>query len=429
MEKTHNTHKTHKTHIGGKISFTDVIKKTKKSETTLIDAYEDMNVKEKNYQKAYDNHLENIHQVDDFANFNGMETIFKKVIMKNIFNTGKVDKNNPLLFRNYLTFGESLPSTFRREHILKQINYIFKKYFSGRDDMFIKNKLIDDIGKHSFNLTLNTIENIKYNKEITHDNYLVNKHVLKKFFTDVLTTTKKHLKRGSLIMKRSNNNDNSNDSNDSNDSKYRNKKKRDTKKNNHRDKKRNRDKEDNREKKQNKQNKTNHKTPKERNSKERNSKYSFSNISRNTKQDKKTLKQSSLIHIPLSLKKNKSLVKVNSLKTIKGMPSYMLTEYQKAKKQAIIDEQKKLVEQSKRNEQKKIDNLKKPDEQKKQEDPIMAQCNKKNKTSKTECEEDKNCHFTKSGYCIKDEPRRNDKPKWQRKNNAFNRQKNTNDPL
>ena len=113
----------------GKYSFTDVIKNTKKSEGNLINAYEELDTKAKKYNKSYVTHMDNIKMLDDYVNFNGMETLFKKVIMEDNFVKGHIDKSNPLLFRNYIIEGEVLPSTFRREHIMSQIRYFMNKSF------------------------------------------------------------------------------------------------------------------------------------------------------------------------------------------------------------------------------------------------------------------------------------------------------------
>jgi len=191
--------------LRGKVSFNDVIKKTKKSEGSLINAYEAMDSKTKTYHKAYADHLNNLLQLDDYVNFNGMETIFKKVIMKDNFRTGHVSRKNPLLFKNYLIEGETTPSSFRREHIMTQLRYFLDKYFASRDQMFIKHLDITDITKDNFILSVVTIENVKKKKTIEHIDYLIDKKKFKSVLTDILTEAKKHLKRPSLSV--SNNNE------------------------------------------------------------------------------------------------------------------------------------------------------------------------------------------------------------------------------
>jgi len=195
--------------LRGKVSFNDVIKKTKKSEGSLINAYEAMDSKTKTYHTAYNVHLNNLLQLDDYVNFNGMETIFKKVIMKDNFRTGHVSRKNPLLFKNYLIEGETTPSSFRREHIMTQLRYFLDKYFASRDQMFIKHLDITDITKDNFILSVVTIENVKKKKTIEHIDYLIDKNKFKEALTDILSEAKKHLKRPSLSV--SNNNEDNHD--------------------------------------------------------------------------------------------------------------------------------------------------------------------------------------------------------------------------
>ena len=185
--------------LKGKYSFSDVVKNTKKSEGNLITAYEEMDSKAKKYNKAYIKHMENIKMLDDYVNFNGMETIFKKVIMKDNFVKGHIDKSNPLLFRNYIIEGDVLPSTFRREHIMSQIRYFMNKSFAGRDHAFIKHINVTEISKNDFVLNIVTIDNLKQTKVISHSNYLIDKEKTKKFISEILSSTKKKLKRTSLI--------------------------------------------------------------------------------------------------------------------------------------------------------------------------------------------------------------------------------------
>lgn len=179
--------------------FKSVVKKTKSSESKLITAYEDMTEKTEKYANAYKKHMFNLKMLDDYINFNGMETLFTKVIMKDNFIKGKIDKSNPLLFRNYLIEGEVLPSTFRREHILNQIRYFMNKSFGGRDQAFIKYTNVSNINKDDFLLNLVTIDNAKESKVISHNDFLIDKEKTKNFIEDVITSTKKKLKRDSII--------------------------------------------------------------------------------------------------------------------------------------------------------------------------------------------------------------------------------------
>ena len=151
-------------------SFGKAIRRSKISENQLIKQYENMAAMNKKYHKAYDAHLINLIKLDEYANFKGMENLFKKVIMKDNFKNGKVNKSVPILFNNYLIEGETSPSAFRKEHIMRQIYYILEKNFPGRLDMFIK-EISVDIGKRDFILYTTTIENVKKSHRISHSGF------------------------------------------------------------------------------------------------------------------------------------------------------------------------------------------------------------------------------------------------------------------
>ena len=185
--------------FGSKKNFNFVVKNTKKSESNFINAYEDMDKYAKKYNNAYIKHMDNLKIVDDYVNFNGMETLFTKVIMQDNFVKGHIDKTNPLLFRNYIIEGEVLPSTFRIEHLMNQIRYVMNKSIVGRDQSFIKYMSVTDISKNDFVLNTVTIDNIKQKKVIPHSDFLIDKEKTKKFIMDVVSVTMKKLKRSSLI--------------------------------------------------------------------------------------------------------------------------------------------------------------------------------------------------------------------------------------
>jgi len=185
--------------LKGKYKFKNVVKNTKKSEIKLMDAYESMDNKIKKYNKAYVNHLENIKILDDYLNFNGIETLFKTVILKDNFIDGNIDKKNPLLFNNYNIKGELLPSEMRKEHLLSQIRFIIGKSIPKSDQTFIKNVSISDISKKEFVLVIETINDTIDKKIISHINYIVNESKVKDVLHDTISYIKKKLKRSSTI--------------------------------------------------------------------------------------------------------------------------------------------------------------------------------------------------------------------------------------
>lgn len=180
-------------------SFTRTVKKTKTSETKLIEDYEKMDKVIKDYNKTYTQHLKNLETLDDYANFNGMEKLFKKVILKHEFRDGKVDKSSPLLFRNYLIQSGTAPSAFRKEHIMRQIEYVLSKSFPGREAMFIKHMQID-LGKTEFILYATTIENVKKSRKIAHSDYMIDMSGTKQALKDIIESTKKNVRRKSTVL-------------------------------------------------------------------------------------------------------------------------------------------------------------------------------------------------------------------------------------
>jgi hypothetical protein len=181
-------------------SFDEVVKNTKKSEAQLIKTYQDMDEKTRQYTKAYVEHLENLGQLDEYAHFNGMVTLFEKVIMRDNIKTGKINTSNPILFRNYMIEGEVLPSVLREEHLKRQIEYFREKYFSSRDNAFVNYITITDITKTSFVFNVIMIDNKKYNRKISHEDFVINKSEFKNAFKDIIHTTKRNLKRDSRII-------------------------------------------------------------------------------------------------------------------------------------------------------------------------------------------------------------------------------------
>jgi hypothetical protein len=181
-------------------SFDETVKNTKKSEAKLIKTYQDMDDTTRLYTKAYVDHLENLGQLDNYAHFNGMVTLFEKVIMRDNIKTGKINMSNPILFRNYMIEGEVMPSVLREEHLKRQIDYFREKYFSTRDNSFVNYITITDITKTSFVFNVIMIDNKKYNRKISHEDFLINKSEFKSALKDIIHTTKKNLKRDSRII-------------------------------------------------------------------------------------------------------------------------------------------------------------------------------------------------------------------------------------
>ena len=188
-----------------KYSLGELVKHTKKSESKLIRNYEEMSKATSEYAKTFKDHLENLEQLDDRVNFNGMVTLFEKIIMKDNIHSGKIDKSSPILFRNYKIEGDVSSSTFRTEHLERQLYYLLNKYIEPRHTNFINYMTINDITKTSAVLNIITIDNKKYKKKIAHEDYILDKNDVKKMLQDVIHTTKKNLKMKNNIILFNNN--------------------------------------------------------------------------------------------------------------------------------------------------------------------------------------------------------------------------------
>lgn len=194
-----------------KLTLKNIVKNTKHSESKFISTFEEqekfnmhyLKLYEKmthKYSKAYTDHIKNLELLDDRINFHGMVNVFENLIMKYNLKTDKVDRESPLFFRNYLVSGDDSPSTFRKEHLKQQIDFLMRKYFAPSDRQFIKYIETDALTTTSFSLNITTIDSKKYKNKIDHDDYIIDKNEIKKTLKDIIHTTKKNLKRDSGII-------------------------------------------------------------------------------------------------------------------------------------------------------------------------------------------------------------------------------------
>jgi hypothetical protein len=187
------------------------IKDIKNSESRLIDNYETMDKSIKDYHKSYDEHLKNLITLDDFANFNSMEALFKDIIIKKHFKLGDIDKTNPLLFRNYLVEGDITPTSLRKQHIIQQVRYVLNKYFAAREHQFIK-EIDVEVGKNSALVSITTIEHNKHKREIKYTkskSFILKMSEMKEALKNIIGSAKKHLKNTSKLYSMSESSDSS----------------------------------------------------------------------------------------------------------------------------------------------------------------------------------------------------------------------------
>ena len=192
------------------------IKKSVITENNLIHSYEKMSNSISDYYDKYDNHLRNLISIDDFANFDSMEKLFKdEIINKHFKDSKKIDKSNPLLLRNYLVDGISTPSSFRKEHLIKQIRYKLYYNFSDRERQLIIDVNIKLVDNESIAMIIRTIENKVYKKSIQHKNYNLDLSQVEESLANIIKETKESLgyKNNILKQKPKNNNTKNNSNN------------------------------------------------------------------------------------------------------------------------------------------------------------------------------------------------------------------------
>ena len=74
----------------------------------------------------------------------------------------KVDKSTPILFSNYKIEGDISSSSFRTEHLERQLYYLLDKYNEEKDASFIKYMSITNGTKTSCKINIITIDNKKF---------------------------------------------------------------------------------------------------------------------------------------------------------------------------------------------------------------------------------------------------------------------------
>jgi len=153
-----------------------IMEKSKKSENELINAYEDYVKITKKYFSLYNNHLNNLKELEENKNISNLVDLFKKHIMNDEFNYNiHVDRSNPLLLNNYLVTDDTLRKNFLKEHVINQLRYAIHK-FNIKDKI-----LIESIGNVS-------IDGMKCNytiKASTGDKYELQTNINKDYLIDM----------------------------------------------------------------------------------------------------------------------------------------------------------------------------------------------------------------------------------------------------
>ena len=181
-------------------SFNNVIKNTKHSENIVIEKYKKMYSNVKDYYIAYDNHLNNLKKLDKYVNFSGMTGMFKKVIVKNYFTHGSVDKSLPILFNNYAINEETSYKQFRKDHIMQQIYYVIDTYFSDKGGMTNIKYLFLDVAKAYFILYITNKADKTENYKIAHTDYLIDIQDTIDKIQDIIVVDKSKLKQKKEVL-------------------------------------------------------------------------------------------------------------------------------------------------------------------------------------------------------------------------------------
>ena len=113
-----------------------------------------------------------------------------------------------LLLRNYLVDGISTPSSFRKEHLIKQIRYKLYYNFSDRERQLIIDVNIKLVDNESIAMIIRTIENKVYKKSIQHKNYNLDLSQVEESLANIIKETKESLGYKNNILKQKPKNNN-----------------------------------------------------------------------------------------------------------------------------------------------------------------------------------------------------------------------------
>ena len=165
----------------------------RKSESNLIESYENLASVSRQYYEDYNKHLENLITLDDINGMSGLQTTFKNVVISKLFKgTDTVDRKSPLLLKNYLVTGETAPKNFRKEHLLAQIRFILAG-FAVKDTLLISQY---DVSLENNNAIIKffMINGDTYDKSVPVDaNFNMNLSKLESELRDVIKSMKKKM--------------------------------------------------------------------------------------------------------------------------------------------------------------------------------------------------------------------------------------------
>lgn len=174
-----------------------IIKKTKKSENSLIKSYQDYIKNATKYFEAYAEHLDNLKELDTFIpNVKSFAKLFTETIIPNdIVPNEKIDKALALLINNYDIDSQSTPRDITMEHIKQQINYYLSTHFQPHERRLIRDTYItlNDDPREKIALKISLINDRITERKLRHTEYLLNVDDLMLMLGDVIEMAKENV--------------------------------------------------------------------------------------------------------------------------------------------------------------------------------------------------------------------------------------------
>jgi hypothetical protein len=174
-----------------------IIKKTKKSENSLIKSYQDYIKNATKYFESYAEHLDNLKELDTFIpNVKSFAKLFTETIIPNdIVPNEKIDKALALLINNYDIDSQSTPRDITMEHIKQQINYYLSTRFQPHERRLIRDTYItlNDDPREKIALKISLINDRITERKLRHTEYLLNVDDLMLMLGDVIEMAKENV--------------------------------------------------------------------------------------------------------------------------------------------------------------------------------------------------------------------------------------------
>ena len=174
-----------------------IIKKTKKSENSLIKSYQDYIKNATKYFESYAEHLDNLKELDTFIpNVKSFAKLFTETIIPNdIVPNEKIDKALALLINNYDIDSQSTPRDVTMEHIKQQINYYLSTRFQPHERRLIRDTYItlNDDPREKIALKISLINDRITERKLRHTEYLLNVDDLMLMLGDVIEMAKENV--------------------------------------------------------------------------------------------------------------------------------------------------------------------------------------------------------------------------------------------